>query len=103
MDVMLHLLKTTLVATSNRLRECPHLRPHPQGRLKRAIALDDLQCGSWYTRPLHLPAGVILYPAVEWLGRRSAGEAVGEVCCRALAMPQAHGSPDASVFLLAAS
>lgn len=41
-----------------------------QGQLKRPVALDDLQCGSWYTRALHLPASAILYPAVEWLARR---------------------------------
>ncbi|KAI8463867.1 MAG: hypothetical protein J3K34DRAFT_526671 [Monoraphidium minutum] len=44
-----------------------------QGRVKRPVAFDDLQCGTWYTRPLHLPARFILTPAIEWLARRLGG------------------------------
>ncbi|KAI8474339.1 MAG: hypothetical protein J3K34DRAFT_518288 [Monoraphidium minutum] len=41
-----------------------------QGRVKRAVPLEELQYGSFYTRPLRFPAPLILGPALHWLSAR---------------------------------
>ena len=44
-----------------------------QGTLKRAVSLDDLEYGSFYTRALRLPAPAVLGPAVRFLAARLGG------------------------------
>lgn len=41
-----------------------------QGRLKRPVSLEDLEYGSWFSRPLRFPAPMIVGPALHWLSAR---------------------------------
>lgn len=47
-----------------------------QGRLKRPVPLDDLLYGSFFARQLRFPAPIVVAPALHWLARRFAGNAL---------------------------